>query len=152
MAVMPDFSRDLGPVEGFARREWREARDTMRHLMHHGAPHPAAQPPAPHIAHNGTQEAPPMSFITELENDAKALAAKFEAVDHEALGILDAVQANPATAEGLAILAQLTHLAPETLAVPLSMLRGALQALGGQAPASISGDAQPAGPQVAGQA
>lgn len=88
-----------------------------------------------------------MSLLTEIEDHIKAAVAKFEAVDHEALGILDTVQANPATAEGLAILAQLTHLPPETLAVPLSMLRGALQALSGQAPQQVA-----AGPQIAGQA
>jgi hypothetical protein len=142
MARMPDIYAEV-------ERDLHGVADTMRHLMHHGAPHPATQPPPPQIAHNGTQE-DHMSLLTEIEDHVKAAVTKFEAVDHEALSTLDAVQANPATAEGLQILAQLTHLTPETLAVPLSMLRGALQALGGQA--SISGDAQPAGPQVAGQA
>jgi hypothetical protein len=137
---MPDIFAEVAA-------DWRAAEDRMRHLMHHGAPHPATQPPAPAVPHNGTQEEPPMSLLTEIEDHVKAAVAKFEAVDHEALGILDAVQANPATAEGLQILAQLTHLTPETLAVPLSMLRGALQALGGQAPQQAA-----AGPQVAGQA
>jgi hypothetical protein len=139
---MPDIFAEVAA-------DWRAAEDHMRHLMHHGAPHPATQPPAPAIPHNETQE-DHMSLLAEIEDHVKAAVSKFEAVDHEALGILDAVQANPATAEGLQILAQLTHLTPEALAVPLSMLRGALQALGGQA--SISGDAQPTGPQVAGQA
>lgn len=157
MARMPDITRELGPVEGFAHRVEQSAEDTLRRLMHprhHDAPQPAVTAPNPVIPHNGTQEATPMSFITEIEDHLKTAVAKFEQVDHEALNILDAVQANPATAEGLQILAQLTHLPPEQLAMPLSMLRGALQALSVQAPASISGDAQavPAGPQVGGQA
>ena len=87
-----------------------------------------------------------MQLRTEIEDAIKAAASKFESVDHQALNVLEAVQSNPATAEGLTILGQLTHLPPEVLAVPLSMLRGALQALGGQPQPA------PAGPVVAGQA
>lgn len=132
-------------------REWHEARDTLRRLTHphhHDAPQPAAAPPIPH---NDNQEATPMSFLTAIEAKAKSLAADFETVDHEALNILEAVTSNPATAEGYQILGQLTHLPPETLAVPLSMLRGALAALGGQQ-ATAMPQAVPAGPVTGGVA
>jgi len=80
-----------------------------------------------------------MSLLADIEAKAKSLAADFENVDHEALDVLERVQANPATAEAYGIIGQLTHLPPEDLASAVGMLRFALTALGGHA-----ADGQPA--------
>jgi hypothetical protein len=125
---MPDIFAEVA-------RDWRAAEDTMRHLArphHHGAPHPAAQPPPPQVPHTENQEEPAMQWITDAEAHVKAALDKFQQVDHEALNTLEAVQSNPATAEIFAIAGQLTHLPPESLATGLNVLRMTLQALGGQ--------------------
>jgi hypothetical protein len=91
-----------------------------------------------------------MSLYAELANDAKALAARLENVDHEALNTLEAVQSNPATAQIFTIIGQLTHLPPTELATGISVLEMVLRLGAGQAPGQPQ--AAPAGPQVAGQA
>lgn len=157
MGDVPDFSGDLGPVEGFARRAEHEIADRMRELMrfgYHDAPQPAA---APAVPHNDNQEVTPMSVVAEGIDLFRQGLAKFENLDHEALDKLEAIQSNPATSEAFDVIAALTHLPPASLATGTAVLKMILQAAGGQpAPASIAGDAQPqdvpAGPVIGGQA
>lgn len=108
-------------------RDWRAAEDRM----HHGAPQPAAQPQPPQG--NQPQEET-MSFINDAEAHAKAALDVLGQVDHAALDTLERVQANPATAEIFAIIGQLTHLPPESLATAANVLKMTLRLLGGQQP------------------
>ncbi len=138
---MPDILAEL-------ESNWDHAAGALRHLMHHGAPQPAAAPPAPQIAHNETQEDHMSLNLATIEDHVKAAVAEFENLDREALAKLDAVQANPATAEIFAIASQLTHLPPTDLATGASVLRMILATLGGRAPQQPV----PSGPVTGGQA
>lgn len=153
----------IGPVEGFARRAEHNIADGMRRLMHphHDVPQPAAQPARPAMIATDTPEVTPMSVLTEGIDLARQAVARFEAVDHEALGKLEAIQANPATSEAYDVLGALTHLPPAELATGVSVLKMILTAAGGQAEAAASVPPEspsagpqyaPTGPQVAGQA
>lgn len=144
MARMPDFSGDLGPVEGFAARHGADAvEDFMRKLMrphHHDAPpqdapQPAAeQPPIPPVpAVPATQEEPvSLQVISEIEDAVKAAAAKFEAIDHDALAMVDAIKASPLASEALSIIGALTGLPAADFTTALGVLRMTLAAAGGQ--------------------
>jgi hypothetical protein len=134
MARMPDIEAEI-------KRDWRAAEDRMRHLMHHGAPQPAAQPPPQQVPHNETQEEH-MQLLAEIEDHARqveghiaAALQKFQQIDHAALGTLDAILANPETAEVFALLGQFTGVAPGSLATGANVLKMTLATLGGQQPA-----------------
>lgn len=147
------------PIGDELASEWHAAENFMRrvthpHFGHHDAPQPAAAPQNPPVPHNDNQEVPPMSLLAEIEDHLKTAVTKFENVDHEALDVLDRVQANPATAEIFAIAGQLTHLPPTTLATGVDVLRMVLTAASGQATATPAPEPQavPAGPVTGGVA
>ena len=113
MTRNPDFEHALGAVEGFAGR-----------ILHHDT----APAPGPHTptATTTTQENP-VNVIFDLENDAKAFAAKFAAVDHDAVAMLDAVQGDPELMELFRVTASLAG-APGLPATLLSGITAALRA------------------------
>ena len=105
MARMPNFEeeikRDLGTAER-AVAEW------FRHRDHGESQAPAGQPV------NLTAAAPAARTMEEvimsLSADMHALAARLETIGEETVTKLEAVAANPATAEVFAVLHQLTGL------------------------------------------
>lgn len=88
-----------------------------------------------------------MISVAEIEADIHAVAAKFEQVDKAALGKLDAVQANPKTAEAFELIAAVAHVDPGPF---FDGAVNILRLLAGQSAGVPS--FTPAGPQVAGQA
>lgn len=99
-----------------------------------------------------------MISVAEIENDIKVVAAKFEQVDKAALNKLDAVQANPKTAEAFELIAAVAHVDPgpffDSAVDILKVLAGLAPAP--QQPAPVQPAYEPsftaAGPQVGGQA
>lgn len=116
---------------------------------HHHAASAATATATPTITAD-TQE-DPMNVLSELEQDARALAAKFGTVDKAALEKLDAVTANPEAAIVFEALAQIVHLpvAPGEISAVTGGLGTILRILQPQAAAEPQ---YAAGPQVAGQA
>ena len=88
-----------------------------------------------------------MSQISDFLHQA---AAKLEHYDDEALAKLDAVQANPRTAEAFSLIHAVSHVDPGPY---FDSALGILRLLAGQA-AQVPAEPvfTPAGPQVAGQA
>lgn len=93
-------------IEGDLRREFA-------HLFrHHDAPPAAHAPvPEPRVTIEPNPQEEPMSVLTDLENDAKALAAKFQDLDKEGLAKLDAIKANPEAASVLDVLSDVAGMA-----------------------------------------
>lgn len=92
-----------------------------------------------------------MSFFADLKADADALAGKLRSVDENALNALEAILANPKTAEAFSLIASVSHVDPGPY---FDGAIGILKVVAGQ-PAAVSGPQpsfQPAGPTVAGQA
>lgn len=89
-----------------------------------------------------------MISVAEIENDIRTVAAKFEQVDKAALGKLDAVQANPKTAEAFELIAAVAHVDPGPF---FDAAVSTLRVLAGQA-ASVPVSSVSSGPSVAGQA
>lgn len=121
----------LGPLE----HEWR-------HLRH---PHASAEQAAAAVTINPDTPGGTVISVAEIEQDIRTVAAKFEQVDKAALGKLDAVQANPKTAEAFELIAAVAHVDPGPF---FDSAVSVLRVLAGQA-ASVPVSA---GPQVAGQA
>lgn len=159
------------PIGDELVRDWFGVRDKIRsaehaiaeHLPHHDRgehPYPDAStetPATPATIGTTTQEEPVIN-LAELENDAKALAAKFENVDHEAIAKLASIEANPEAMEVFDSLAAVAGV-PGLPAGVLSTAGGVLKALGAlgqpQAPAETpapAADPQAGQPQFAGQA
>lgn len=144
MARMPDIEAEI-------KRDWRAAEDRMRHLMHHGAPQPAApqpaaQPTPPALPHNGTQE-DHMSFIDEAEVHAKAILDVFGQADREALRLMEALKANPGAVALVQAAESYLHLPPQAFDVAIGSLATVAKLYPGDTPQQ-----PPAGPVVAGQA
>jgi hypothetical protein len=121
------------------------------HLRHHGQ----SQTPAPGPV--TLAAAPPEESIhMSLSADLHAVANRLENYDDDTLAALDAVKANPATADAFAVLRDLTgfNVNPSIITLVtsgLTALRGQLQAeaaASGATPADVA----PAGPVIAGQA
>jgi hypothetical protein len=137
MAAMPDFEADI-------KREWAQARDTMRDLMHprhHDAPERAPDVPQPA---EQSQPSQPQENMMQLLDDFDALAghvkeaaATLEGIDRDALAKASVIKATPAGAEAYDLLhtvAAMTGAEP-LLAIVTATLKG-VAALAPQQPAA----------------
>ena len=137
--------------EDILKRGEREIDDLLHRDRHTSAAQPAAA-----VTIRATTPGGPVSLSADLH----AVAARLENYDDDTLAALDAVKANPATADAFAVLRDLTgfNVNPGIITLVtsgLTALRGQLQAEA-TATAAPAPDAQPqftpAGPQVAGRA
>lgn len=87
-----------------------------------------------------------MSFIADLKADGRAFMAKLESVDEATLNALEAVLANPKTAEAFQLISAVAHVDPGPY---FDLAVNGLKLVAGLPPATA---AATAGPVVGGQA
>jgi hypothetical protein len=115
--------------------------------------HTSAAPAAAAVTIKPNQGGP-VSLLDEIKNDAKTLAAKFEAVDTAAMAKMEAIQANPGAMQLVDTALAYLHLPPEAFGAAIGVLGEIGKLYVPQQPAQPepAPSFTPAGPQVGGQA